>query len=263
MKTGKVDKPNNLDGKRGKKGGTQFPRYSLSHLIPLLKNLVSKTHTNGITLEQLNAGVFGIGAKSTIGSVKSSALKQFGLLIAKDYKNMKASDLASQISMAEGDEQKKYLQAAFKNSSVLVNAFTTFHNSRTEKSKIGQYAVSTLKVHPDMKDDFVGILVESAVIAGLATADGNTVNFSNFSVISQTTSGSPDIEENEDGDKVDDNESPDSPPPAPHLNPTSNSSHTRSQGQVSNINVNIDVDPSMDPEKLEKLLKLLKNYGAI
>jgi hypothetical protein len=32
---------------------------------------------------------------------------------------------------------------------------------------------------------------------------------------------------------------------------------------LSNINVNIDVDPSMDPEKLEKLLKLLKNYGAI
>lgn len=38
---------------------------------------------------------------------------------------------------------------------------------------------------------------------------------------------------------------------------------SRSSGQISNINVNIDVDPSMDPEKLEKLLKLLKNYGAI
>lgn len=257
------EKTNNIDkfkGKSGKKGGTQFPRYSLAHLIPFLKTLVSKTHTNSITLEQLNAGVFGIGAKSTTGSVKSSALKQFGLLIAKDTKNMKASDLASHISMFEGDEREKYLQAAFKNSLVLVNAFTTFHNSKTDKTKIGQYAVSTLKVHPDMKDDFVNILVESAVIAGLASADGNSVTFLNFAVTSKATRESPDAEENENGSEINDNDIENSSLPP---NSTSNSSHTRSQGQFSNINVNIDVDPSMDPEKLEKLLKLLKNYGAI
>ena len=38
---------------------------------------------------------------------------------------------------------------------------------------------------------------------------------------------------------------------------------SRKSGPISNVSINIDIDPSMDPEKLEKQLKLLKAYGVI
>lgn len=256
MKKGNAD---NLEGKRGKKGGTQFPRYSLEHLLPHLKNLASKTHTNAININQLNAGVFGLGAKSPTGKIKSSALKQFGL-IAGDYSKLKGTELTSQITNSDGEERIKHLQKAFKNVSVFVNAMHTFQNSKTDRVKIGQYAVSTLKIHPDMKDDFVTILIESANAAGLCTIEGNSVSFYTLST------PDTDKDENEPADIDDDNtDSENSSDTQQSENPTQTdlSSSNRKSGKVSNINVNIDVDPSMDPEKLEKLLKLLKNYGAI
>lgn len=251
----------NLEGKRGKKGGTQFPRYSLEHLHPLLKSLASKTHTNTITIEQLNAGVFGVGANSPVGKVKSSALKQFGL-ITGDYKKIKSSELTSRITMSDGDELKKNLQEAFGKVSVFVNALNTFQNSKIEKSRIGQYAVSTLKVHPDMMEDFTTVLIESAKIAGLCTLEGTTVTFASLSASVKAQNQDTQTDENiESEDNSSENEQE-----STGNDTNDNSQKTASSkktGQVSNINVNIDVDPSMDPEKLEKLLKLLKNYGAI
>ena len=84
------------ESKLTRKGGTKFPRYSLEHLEPLLKDLVSKTHTNSITIAQLNAGVFKVGSNSDKGKIKSSALKQFKLL-SGDYKAFNATELANGI----------------------------------------------------------------------------------------------------------------------------------------------------------------------
>lgn len=256
---------NNLDrlkGKRGKKGGTSFPRYSLAHLNQFLNDLASKTHTASITISQLNAGIFKVGANSPLGKVKCSALKQFGLLEG-DYTKFKATELCSNITMSDGEEQKKLFEKAFCNVSVFTNALNTYQNSKIEKTKIAQYSVSTLKVHPDMKDEFVKILVYSAEMAGLCTIDGNTINFTNISqevippineqlhdenIEGKDTNAKIIVEESD----MNDGESN-----------GSFSQANKKQGHVSNINVNIDVDPSMDPEKLEKLLKLLKNYGAI
>ncbi|OFX55631.1 MAG: hypothetical protein A2W86_14140 [Bacteroidetes bacterium GWD2_45_23] len=251
-----------LDGKRGKKGGTQFPRYSLEHLYPFLKNLASKTHTNSISLEQLSAGVFGLGANSTAGKVKLSALKQFGL-ITGDYRQLKNTELTTKITMSDGAELKSYLQQAFQKVSVFVNTLNTYQNSKTDKTKIGQYAVSTLKVHPDMKDDFVSVLIESAKISELCTIDGNSVLFGSLSKSIPNETITTDSIENETEENT--NEDFIETPTQNQVNfePRLQSNHSRKSGQISNINVNIDVDPSMDPEKLEKLLKLLKNYGAI
>lgn len=260
----KKDNSENFEGKRGKKGGISFPRYSLKHLIPFLKIIVSKTHINTIDLAQINAGVFAVGAKSTYGKVKCSALKQFGLLEG-DYTKFKATELCSKITNSDGGEQTLLIQSAFKNVKIFVNALNTFQNSKTEKIKIGQYAVSSLKVHPDMKEDFANVFVESAEIAGLCAIEGNSITFKNF----QTNTSNAKLVEMEEinDDGINDNNLnnkdgevksiPENQATAIQTNSTIR------QGQVSNINVNIDVDPSMDPEKLEKLLKLLKTYGAI
>lgn len=243
------------DIKGGRKGGVQFPRYSLAHLEPYLKELVSKTYTNTISIEQLSAGVFKVGAKSNAGKIKSAALKQFGLLNG-DYKKFKATELASKISISEGIDKEKLLRMALFNVVLFKNVFNTYQNSTTDKQKIAQYIVSTLKIHPDVKDDFVKVFIESAVIAKICTLDGNTISF-NMSEPEDASENYEAIEEpitaNSDNSEFNNT--------FPINNNQINTSRT--SGQISNINVNIDVDPSMDPEKLEKLLKLLKNYGAI
>ena len=259
MKKGNAE---NLEGKRGKKGGTQFPRYSLEHLLPLLNSLSSKTHTNTITIEQLNAGVFGIGANSTIGKVKSSALKQFGL-ITGGYTKISATELTTKITNSDGAEQVRYLQEAFRKVSVFVNAVLTFQNSKTDKVKIGQYAVSSLKVHPDMKDDFIAVLIESTKVAGLCTVEGNSVTFNSFPNDQATKTQEDDKKKKKNEENDDDQGSSEPQNSNGTLNTHENGHNSKAAGKVSNINVSIDVDPSMDPEKLEKLLKLLKSYGAI
>jgi len=252
-----------LKGKRGKKGGTRFPRYSLKHLAALLDSFLGKTHTSTITIEQLNAGVFNMGANSPKGKTKFSALKQFGLADGA-YKKINSTELCSNIAMSDGEARTIHLQTALKKVKPFEDALKTFQNSTTEKTKIGQYAVSTLKVHPDLRDDFVKIFIESCEEASLCNVDGQSISFE------QNPDSNNGIEE----EFVDDNENPESQqsednqeeqndqPNEQNNQQTSQTYSTKKQGN-SNINVNIDVDPSMDPEKLEKLLKLLKGYGAI
>jgi len=246
------DKIENLKG-AGKKGGTQFPKYSLKHLEQFLSSLNNKTYTNAITIEQLNAGVFGIGANSSSGKIKSSALKQFGL-IEGDYKKFKATELCSKIVISEQNEKQKNFQESFNKVKIFTNTFNTFHNSKIEKSKISQYAVSTLKVHPELKEEFMKIFIESAEISGLCTVHGNIVSLLDLELVKNDGDILTDLEDAE----FSDDEIQDVPD-----NTKSLSASSKTTGKISNINVNIDVDPSMDPEKLEKLLKLLKNYGAI
>ena len=246
-----------LAGKRGKKGGTQFPRYSLKHLVSFLGTLMGKTHTSAINIEQLNAGVFNVSANSPKGKVKFSALKQFGL-VEGDYKAINSTQLCSDIEMNDGESRIAALQRALKKVKPFEDALVTFQNSSIETVKIGQYASSTLKVHPDLREEFSKVFIESCETAQLCSIDGSTISFiQNPATIAEEENGSDDeVDENgldentvdTDLDPEDDNESP--------------RTFKKKQGN-SNINVSIDVDPSMDPEKLEKLLKLLKNYGAI
>lgn len=252
-----------LKGKRGKKGGTRFPRYSLKHLTGLLDSFLGKTHTSTITIEQLSAGVFSMSATSPNGKTKFSAMKQFGLADG-DYKKIASTDLCSEIAMNDGESRINNLQKALKNVKPFDDALKTFQNSTVDKTKIGQYAVSTLKVHPDLRDDFSKIFIESCEVAGLCSVDGNSVSFE------QNPDINSEAEESLDGDK--DQNTIDDSNDFPEVNDENNDEplgqqdvqtySTKKQGN-SNINVNIDVDPSMDPEKLEKLLKLLKGYGAI
>ncbi len=251
-----------LKGKRGKKGGTRFPRYSLKHLASYLDSFLGKTHTSSINIEQLNAGVFNVGANSPAGKTKFSALKQFGLADG-DYKVINSTELCSGIAMNDGDAKIENLQKSLQRVKPFADAIKTFQNSTIEKAKIGQYAVSTLKVHPDLRDDFVKVFVESCEEANLCTIDGQSVSFVQKPDIIDEQEV---IEETDDNINEDENHSKNEDV-TENVNEESeerkSQSFSRKKQGNSNINVNIDVDPSMDPEKLEKLLKLLKGYGAI
>lgn len=245
--------PKARKSKGGKKGGTQFPRYSLKNLVPYLKPLISKTHSATINIEQLNAGVFHIGAKSLAGKVKASALKQFGL-IEGDYQKYSSTELASSIAISENGDQKKHLQAAFDRVKLFVNVYNTFQNSKVEKGKIAQYAVSTLKVHPDFKDEFVKVLIESAEVSEIAKVDGANVLFERARFIENVHESDDEVDTEDEDDLDSSEEQGDSDEPIKNI---------KKRGSMSNISINIDVNASMDPEKLEKLLKLLKGYGAL
>jgi hypothetical protein len=48
-----------------------------------------------------------------------------------------------------------------------------------------------------------------------------------------------------------------------HGSPSENGKTLPTQSSKPNINVNIDVDSTMDPDKLERQLELLKRFGAL
>jgi len=252
-----------LKGKRGKKGGTRFPRYSLKHLVGLLDSFLGKTHTSTVTIEQLSAGVFNMGATSPHGKTKFSALKQFGLAVG-DYKKIDSTDLCSDIAMNDGEIRIAKLQTALMKVKPFADALMTFQNSTVEKTKIGQYAVSNLKVHPDLRDDFIKMFVESCEEANLCKIDGQSVSFEqNPDLNINLEEEIVDIENNTENQQTENTfAEQDNNSDKPKEQESTQTYSTKKQGN-SNINVNIDVDPSMDPEKLEKLLKLLKGYGAI
>jgi len=249
----------------GKKGGTRFPNYSLKDLLPNLKDLTSKTHSKPISIEQLSAGVFKIKANSGIGKIKYSSLKQFQLAEG-EYKSISATTLATDIVLASEDEKLSFIRKAFLNVVPFKNAFETFQESTIAKSKIKSYAVSSLKVHLDLSDKFIESFIESAEEAGLCSIHGDEIVFDS----SKNNTNSSDIAENSDigiseelEEGKDDNEmsiydDTDKDEAVQNQPPSINRKAAPKQPSIS-----ISLDASLDPDKLAKQLKVLKQYGLI
>lgn len=64
--------------KGGRKGGTRFPQLGLVKALEYCGKLVSKTHTGPQPESIILPGVF--NTSGTVGQVRASALKQYGLL---------------------------------------------------------------------------------------------------------------------------------------------------------------------------------------
>lgn len=249
----------------GKKGGTRFPNYSLKDLLPNLKDLTSKTHSKPISIEQLSAGVFKIKAKSVTGQIKYSSLKQFQLAEG-EYKAISATKLATDIVLASDDEKVSFLRTAFLNVIPFKNAFETFQDSSIAKSKIKSYSVSSLKVHLDLSDKFVESFLASAEEAGLCTLKGDEVTFASSKGVEKNNSisdianadvGNDEFDEDEAvDDEILDNENIDEDA---EEQPIKNNKKATS----AKPNISISLDASLDPDKLAKQLKLLKQYGLI
>lgn len=237
----------------GAKGGKRYPKLDLKKAVEYAKRLVSKTHTGPQPKKVILPGVF--DSNTWLGGQRLSGTKQYGL-IEGDSKAYSASDLAKQINSATSEEVKDYLKKACLSPTIFKSLFDTFHNETVSKAKLKQQAL-TLEVHPDLGDECIDIFVSSMIFSGLAIeAEGDKVQIAEANSVIE-------LEEEPietDVDTADDGSLQKESSQQANLSQTIHS--TKKQG-ASNVNVNIDIDPSMDPEKLEKLLKLLKGYGAI
>jgi hypothetical protein len=225
------------------KGGRRYPQYSLNDLGKNIKKLCNVTHTKPITISQLNVGVFGVNANSIAGKIRSSALKQFGL-IEGSYAKLSASELCRRINSAVGDEKEKLLREAFFNVGIFKETFETFQKSTEEKTRIVQYAANPLNVHPEKTANFAEIFIHSAESAGLCSVDGNRIKFVSGEGLAEDV-----VSENIEQEDTTEDE---------------RFAETKPSGiKTQRPNLEIKIDPTLDPEKLEKQLKILKKFGLV
>lgn len=242
--------------KGGRKGGTTFPRLSLKESFDYAKKLVAKTHTGPQPASIVYPGVFGVSAKEGgEGDIRKSALLQFGWLKG-NREGMIASDFAKKAVAMPENELPAVLRVACLQPKLYKSLFDTYQGSETTKAKIKQQAAA-LKVHPEVLDDCLRLFVESLEFAKLATVDGEAVK---LLAVQEAT---PPTEHADDRDAAPsvggDVQRPDSNP----VGASEGGSPVQPPSARSVIHVNVNLDSSLDTEKLERQLELLRRYGAI
>ncbi len=241
--------------KGGGKGGTHFPRFRLEEAAVYAEKLVSKTHTGPQPEAIIYPGVF--GASGWRGRTRASAMKQYGLMEGTS-KDLKATQEAKDFVATPKDERRPLLQKACLKPKLFKMLFDTFQDDKVSRARVRQQVLK-FEVHPDYADKCVSVFIESVVYASLATQEGDDIDFGQHPAIQDDPEvegdGSEEIDEQGDGKGDDTSERP-----GGGRNPKKD--RTRHERR-SKAQVQINIDPSMDPEKLEKLLKVLSDYGQI
>lgn len=256
----------------GRKGGSIFPRISLEEALKYSKKLVSKTAIGPQPEQTILAGVF--GSSSGPGKIRLSALKQFGLLNGT-VAGYRATQLAKDIEAAPDETAKKTLLArAMLSPKVYREIFNTYHGDLATKAQIRNRALG-IDVHPDAGDTCTDLFIASVLTAGMGTAEADNVRLISAT---ETESATPELRD-EDGEEADIIDA-DDPDPAASIqeekakedSPPSNSqasgqddagSAARPRQRVADVTLNLTVDSSLDGEKLEKQLALLRRFGLI
>lgn len=262
--------------KGGRKGGSVFPRVTLNDAISYARKLVSKTHTGPQPSEVILSGV--VGAKGGKGAVRMSALKQYGFLKGDSKTDYSAADLAKKIVAAPPDELVALYRQAMLKPTVFKKLFDTFHGDTVSKAKLKQ-RVADLKVHPDETATCVDLYVSGMTTAGLVTVDGDQVKHLASSDVAAASAASaaaevePETTDEEAGGVE----------PAQAEDSAGEGTGSAANGAMVNekianaqalsdinqsgpravFNVNVTLDSSLDIEKLQKQLELLKRFGAI
>jgi hypothetical protein len=245
--------------KGGRKGGALFPRTNLAKALSYSKKLVSKTHTGPQAESTILPGVFGNAGSP--GKIRASALKQFGLLEGPPTA-YKASALAKEIDASTDGERYSLIQQAFLKCKPFKQIFETFQGDDVSKAKIEQ-RVKGLGVHPDSANECAQIFLDSIVAARLGTINGDTITLASTGNLNL----SPEVEQQQDGTAMEteyaeeannlENEESES------LDPQNDTKPGSKRIAKSGVTLNFTVDPSSDPDKLEKQLKLLRRYGLL
>lgn len=259
----------------GKKGGTVFPRISLEEAIPLAKKLVSKTHTSPQPADIILPGV--LGASGPRGQVKASALKQYGLMEGKS-EAYTASSLAKTIGASPDEERQRHLAAACLKPKVFARLFQTFHGDTVSLAKLKQQ-VSTAGVHPDFHDQCTDLFVKSIVFAGLGSMVADGISLVSLAERADSDIPGPVVDESQDSDievviappvdkdnrEIDDldNERRQGEGDRKAINSAEDGVPHNPAPMRAVINVNVTLDSSLDTEKLERQLALLRRYGAL
>ncbi|MER9023519.1 hypothetical protein NKI01_13245 [Mesorhizobium sp. M0815] len=260
--------------KGGRKGGSVFPRITLQDALGYARKLVSKTHTSAQPIDIIISGV--VGAKSGMGRIRISALKQYGLLKGDLKSNFAADDLAKKISAAPEEELVYLYREAILKPTIFKTLFDTFHGDTVTRSKLKQRAAD-LKIHPDETETCVDLYISGMQLARLASIDGDRVTHVASNGISVASRDMPPA-----GDNLasqDDSQSDEAPDTnanteadveaanggreANTSGATASPSEAVQAGPRAIFNVNVTLDSSLDTEKLKKQLELLKQFGAI
>ncbi len=257
----------------GRKGGTIFPRIPLEEALKHSKKLVSKTAIGPQSEQTVLAGVF--GNSSGQGKIRLSALKQFGLL-AGTRAGYKATPLAKEIESAPDETAKKtLLRRTMLSPRVYREIFNTYHGDVASKAQIRNRALG-LDVHPDVGDTCTDLFIASAVTAGIATVEGDNARL--ISATETSEAATPEFPD-EDGEEADTIDADDPETVTQNQDETAKNdlapqnSQARSRDdpgnavrprqRVADVTLNLTVDSSLDGEKLEKQLALLRRFGLI
>lgn len=239
--------------KGGRKGGKRFPQYSLKDTVKWADKLVSKTHNGPQPEDLIMAGV--VEAKSGTGNVRISALRQFDLM-AGTSKGYTATELAKEIRSAPPDEKVSLYRRAALKPEVFRAIYATFQSDAVTVAKLRQRAAD-LHVHPDSTSKCVDIYIETMEFADLLSRDGDMLVHDKGEAAEK-----PIPEEiSADEEPISDNQGVQQEGEKDETIPENVGNATR-RG-VATVQVNISLDSSLDTEKLQKQLELLRRYGAI
>ena len=264
--------------KGGRKGGSVFPRVTLNDALGYARKLVSKTHTGPQPSEVILSGV--VGAKGGKGAVRMSALKQYGFLKGDSKTDYSAADLAKKVVAAPTDELVPLYRQAMLKPTVFKKLFDTFHGDVVSKAKLKQRAAD-LKVHPDETATCVDLYVSGMTAAELVTVQGDQVKHLASSDVAPASAAIAATEaesemigeesESEDPTEVEASGGEGAVVVAANGINDNNKKAAKAQelkdavtsGPRAVFNVNVTLDSSLDIEKLQKQLELLKRFGAI
>jgi hypothetical protein len=251
--------------KGGRKGGTVFPRVSLADALVYAKKLVSKTHTGPQPREVILMGV--IGSKHDKGTIGMSALKQYGLLKGDLKENFSADDLAKKIAAAPPEELAALYRQAILKPTVFKKLFDTFHGDVVSRAKLKQRAAD-LKVHPDETATCVDLYVVGMTTAGLVTVEGDQVKHLASSDVTAVSAASAAAEAEPETDEELGSEEPVEVEGSGGDGADKSANGANGDGTGQSVpravfHVNVTLDSSLDIEKLQKQLDLLKRFGAI
>jgi hypothetical protein len=247
----------------GKKGGAVFPRANLEEAVGYAKKLVSKTHIGAQPHTTIFPGVFGVNPNNTSGGIRASALKQYGLLRGQ-RDAYEATDLAKRIASAPTEELPPLLRQAFLNPKLFKVLFDTFQGDLVSLAKLRQQASSS-EVHPDLAETCAQLFVQSAQFAKIGELEGDGIKLSpastdTYSLLNSDNDESDQIESELDSEN---DVAPDIAADPVQNNLAGNTQNMPAASARSIIHVNVTIDSSLDTDKLERQLLLLRKYGAI
>ncbi|HEY3397181.1 MAG TPA: hypothetical protein VGM19_05910 [Armatimonadota bacterium] len=229
----------------GRTPGANFPRRTLEEALGYVEGVLNAAGNGTLDEKRLATAVFKLKGVSTLSQVKLAALRQYGLLTGKNAA-LRPSKLCRELALAEGDKRLLLLQDAFLSCAPFKKLYMNYVKSTPTITNMAIYASTELHINPGKKQEFMDVFVAGLSLAGLGRSDGEQVE-----VLEAAGPAQPDeiAVESEDEDVI----SGDGEAPA-----TLKTTPGRS-GPV----IEIKIDPTLDPDKLEKQLAVLRRFGLV
>jgi len=235
-----------MSGKGGRKRGANFARYSLKDMTDNTKTICNVAAGQKLTAKKLATAVLGAGTLTGTAKTKIAALRHYGLLQGTNAA-LEPTEICRKLPLAKNDERTTLLQRAFLCCKPFKAVYGNYAGTKQPRSNIGTYAMTEERINADNEEQFVNVFVESLEYSGLGEVSGDEIQFQ------QAALPAEELIETEDENSED------------QVSLEGEVAGFATQTEVSKprVVVNINVDPTLDPDKLEKQLTLLKKYGAL